>query len=110
MSELQDYLMQGQLSLTTPAHVFAASPSIRKDVVDRLKVRHVETHAYEEVGLLESSTQQHKANTTCTTEKVVYKPLQPASSQHDLWQPGHAQEGNPSYANPCTHTYLTFPD
>jgi len=49
VSELEDYLMQGKLELTTPAHVFAASPTIRKDVVDKLKVRHVETNEYEVV-------------------------------------------------------------
>jgi hypothetical protein len=85
VSKLRDYLMQGQLSLTTPTHVFATSSSICKDVVDRLKAWHVETHEYKEVGLPESSTQQPKANATHTTEKVVYKPLQPTSSQHDLW-------------------------
>jgi len=38
ITKLEDYLMQGKLSLTTPTHVFAASPAIRKDVVDKLKV------------------------------------------------------------------------
>ena len=38
--------MQSKLSLTTPAHIFAASPTIRKDVVDKLKVRRVETNEY----------------------------------------------------------------
>jgi hypothetical protein len=33
----------------TPAHVFAASPVIRKNVVEKLKVRHVETNEYEAV-------------------------------------------------------------
>jgi hypothetical protein len=41
--------MQGRLSLTTPAHVFAASPVIRKNVVEKLKVRQVETNEYEVV-------------------------------------------------------------
>jgi len=35
VSELEDYLMQGKLSLTTPAHIFAASPIIHKDVVEK---------------------------------------------------------------------------
>ena len=38
VSELKDLLMQGKLALTTPAHIFAASPIIRKDIVERLKV------------------------------------------------------------------------
>ena len=41
--------MQGKLSLTTPAHVFAASPIIRKDIVEKLKLRRVETNEYEVV-------------------------------------------------------------
>ena len=41
--------MQGKLALTTPAHIFAASPIICKDVVERLKVRRVETNEYEAV-------------------------------------------------------------
>ena len=38
VSKLEDYLMQGKLALTTPAHIFAASPAICKDVIDKLKV------------------------------------------------------------------------
>jgi hypothetical protein len=58
VSKLRDYLMQGRLSLTTPTHVFAASPSICKDTVDKLKVQQVEAHKYEEVGLQVSRTTQ----------------------------------------------------
>jgi hypothetical protein len=39
--------MQGRLSLMTPAHVFAASPIIHKNIVEKLKVRQVETNEYE---------------------------------------------------------------
>ena len=42
--------MQGRLSLTTPAHVFAASPVIRKNIVEKLKVRRVETNEYEAIS------------------------------------------------------------
>ena len=38
VTKLEDYLMQGKLSLTTPTHIFAASPAICKDVIDKLKV------------------------------------------------------------------------
>ena len=38
VSELEDYLMQGKLSLTTPAYIFAASPIIHKDVVKKLRL------------------------------------------------------------------------
>jgi len=41
--------MQGKLALTTPAHVFAASPAICKDVVNKLKVQCVETNEYKVV-------------------------------------------------------------
>ena len=50
VSELEEYLMQGRLSLTTPAHVFAASPVIRKNIVEKLKVRCVETNEYEAIS------------------------------------------------------------
>ena len=56
VTELEDYLMQGKLSLTTPAHVFAASPAIRKDVVDKLKVRRVEANEYEAVSTMNPSS------------------------------------------------------
>jgi len=49
VSKLKDYLMQGKLALTTLAHIFAASPAIHKDVVDKLKVRRVETNEYKVV-------------------------------------------------------------
>jgi len=41
--------MQGKLSLTTPAHVFAASHAVRKNIAEKLKVRKVETNEYEAV-------------------------------------------------------------
>lgn len=50
MTELEDFLLQGKLSLTTPAHVLAASSAIRKDIFDKLKVRCVETNEYEAVA------------------------------------------------------------
>ena len=49
VSKLHSWLMEGKLSLTTPAHILAASPSIRKELVERLKVHRVEANAYEEV-------------------------------------------------------------
>ena len=39
--------MQGKLTLTTPAHIFAASPIIRKNITKKLKLQRVETHEYE---------------------------------------------------------------
>jgi len=47
VSKLEDYLMQGKLSLTTPAHIFAASPIIRKDIVEKLRLRRVENSEQE---------------------------------------------------------------
>jgi hypothetical protein len=49
ISELHSWLMEGKLSLTTSAHILAASPSIWKELVERLKVRRVEANTYEEV-------------------------------------------------------------
>jgi len=42
VSKLEDYLMQGKLSLTTLAHIFAASPIIHKDIVEKLRLQQVE--------------------------------------------------------------------
>jgi hypothetical protein len=57
VSELQTLLMQGKLAQTTPAHVLAASPAIRKDLVDKLRVRRVETSSLEEVGAVDTTAQ-----------------------------------------------------
>ena len=48
--ELEEYFMKGKLSLTTPAHVLAASPTIRKNLAEKLKVQHVETNEYKVVS------------------------------------------------------------
>jgi len=48
VSELESWLMEGKLTQTTPAHVLAASPSIWKDLVEKLQVRHIEASSYEE--------------------------------------------------------------
>ena len=47
ISELQTWLMEGKLGQTTPAHVLAASPAIRKDLVDKLRVRRIEASSVE---------------------------------------------------------------
>ena len=47
VTELEDYLLQGKLSNTTPAHVFAASPAICKDIAEKIRVRRVESNEYE---------------------------------------------------------------
>jgi len=39
--------MQGKLALITPAHIFAASPIICKNITEKLKLRRMETHKYE---------------------------------------------------------------
>jgi len=48
-SELLSLLMDGKLALTTPAHIFAASPSIHKDVAEQLHIHCVEIGACEEI-------------------------------------------------------------
>jgi hypothetical protein len=47
ISELEEYLMQGKLALTTPAHILTASPTIQKNITEKIKVRRVEIHEYE---------------------------------------------------------------
>ena len=54
VSELEKYLMQGKLSLTTPTHIFAASHTVHKNIAKKLKVRHVETNEYEVVSTADS--------------------------------------------------------
>jgi len=54
VTELEEYLMKGKLSLTTPAHVFAASHAVRKNIAKKLKVHHVETNEYEVVPAADS--------------------------------------------------------
>jgi len=48
--ELEEYLMKGKLSLTTPAHILAASPAICKNLAKKLKVQCMETNEYEVVA------------------------------------------------------------
>ena len=49
-NELCTWLLEGKLAQTTPAHILAASAPIRKDLVDRLRTRRVETAASEELS------------------------------------------------------------
>ena len=56
LSELEDYLMQGKLSLTMPAHIFAFRPAIRRNVTEKLKVRRVKTNKYEVVPVQDAQT------------------------------------------------------
>ena len=48
-TELATWLMNGKLALTTPAHILAASPTIRKELSEKLRPRRVETNSVEEV-------------------------------------------------------------
>jgi len=42
--KLEEYLMQGKLSLTMPAHIFATSHAVCKNITEKLKVQKVETN------------------------------------------------------------------
>ena len=66
VSELKEYLLQGKLALTAPAHIFAASPSIRKSFAEKLKLQCVETHEYEVVPAADSQTQAARASRVTT--------------------------------------------
>jgi len=62
ISELEEYLMKGKLSLTTPAHVFTASHAICKNITEKLKVCCMETNEYKVVPTADSRLCPH-----CTT-------------------------------------------
>ena len=46
--ELLEYILKGTLDKVTPAHILAASPLVRKELVERLRPRRVETASFEE--------------------------------------------------------------
>ena len=76
VSELESWLMEGKLSQTTPAHILAASPVIRKDLVERLRVRRVETSSYEEAAdLTNSDTTNQSTRPTNRREPAYSLPL-----------------------------------
>jgi hypothetical protein len=54
VSELEEYLLQGKLSLTMPTHILMASLPIHKSIADKLKVRRMETNEYEVVHTSDS--------------------------------------------------------
>ena len=72
VSELESWLMEGKLTQTTPAHILAASPTIRKDLVEKLRVRRVETSSYEKAT---------EAATTATTDQQA----KPSSSREPAY-------------------------
>ena len=49
VSKLYIWLMKGKLLQTTSTHVLAASLGIRKELVNKLKVHHIETNSYKEL-------------------------------------------------------------
>jgi hypothetical protein len=48
-TELYQWLLDGKLSLVTPAHVLAACPAIRKELIERLRTRRVDIASFEEI-------------------------------------------------------------
>jgi hypothetical protein len=71
VSELQDWLMGGKLIQTTPAHVLAASPAIRKELVEKLRVRWVEVNVFKSYPELDS----HPSEMTIPHEPDYSLPL-----------------------------------
>ena len=68
VSELGSRLLQGKLahtSHTTPAHVLAASPAVRKDLVEKLQVRCIEASSFEEVGVANTTAQSTLSTSVC---------------------------------------------
>ncbi len=49
-TELYQWLLDGKLSLVTPAHILAASPAIRKELVERLRTCRVDAAGFEEIS------------------------------------------------------------
>lgn len=54
--ELQSLLMEGKLAESTPAHILAASPAIRKCLADKLRVCKVEATSFEETASVQVLT------------------------------------------------------
>jgi len=48
--QVMDWILKGKLDQVTPAHIFATSPPIRRELVERLLPRHVETGSSEQVS------------------------------------------------------------
>jgi hypothetical protein len=46
ISKLYSWLMEGKLSLVTPTHILAASPTICKELAKKLKMHYMETNLY----------------------------------------------------------------
>ena len=78
LSELHSWFWQGKLDQITPAHLCAASPSIRKDIADQHRVWWVETASYE---------------TACTSDPSFAKP-------HSLPNPSLTDSPEPVYSLP----------
>jgi hypothetical protein len=51
-AELFKWLLDGKLSLITPAHILTASPSIHKELIERLKTCRVDTGGYDVPSIL----------------------------------------------------------
>jgi hypothetical protein len=65
--------MEGRLGQTTPAHILAASPAIRKDLIEKLHVRRVKASSFEETGAL--SAVDISAYSTSVREPAYSLPL-----------------------------------
>jgi integrase-like protein/reverse transcriptase-like protein/aspartyl protease len=48
--QVMDWILEGKLDHITPAHIFATSPPIRKELVERLRPRRIETNSFEQVS------------------------------------------------------------
>ena len=48
--QVMDWILEGKLDQITPAHILATSPPIRKELVERLRPRRVETGSFEQVS------------------------------------------------------------
>jgi hypothetical protein len=54
-AKLMAWLLSGKLTQTTPTHILTTSPSIRKDMVEKLRTCRIEGNSLEEMSYLDSS-------------------------------------------------------
>jgi len=80
IDKLVSSLWQGNLTQVTPAHLYAASPAVRKEILERLHVQHVEVASYGEAPDLAPFTAESpppaKSRLTHCPEPEYSLPLQ----------------------------------
>jgi len=80
IDNLVAWLWQGNLSQITPAHLYTASPAVRKEIAERLCIRRIEVASYEDACNLAPATTECSSSPephlTCIPEPDYSLPLQ----------------------------------